>query len=111
MAPEFSDTMGTPSPTQGPLKANPGGSRVNGKLGSTSKQQHITPATNASGATPGTKQDNTDPISEEPQPEDAMVPENAFETEHSKILFEAIDQLHSLGAGQLDIPQVRPLSQ
>jgi hypothetical protein len=91
------------------LKVNPGGSKVNGKgqLDPTTKERHGMSTTNPFEAPLGTEDDNPDPSSEEPQPEHATVPEIIFETEHSKILFEAIDQLHSLGAGQLDIPQVR----
>ncbi|KAL2201895.1 P-loop containing nucleoside triphosphate hydrolase protein [Sarocladium strictum] len=101
-------TEGGSSSTQGPLKVNSGGSQVNGKgrLDPTSKERHATSTTNPFGPSLGTKEGPPDPILEEPQPENATVPETMFETEHSKILFEAIDQMHSLGAGQLDIPQL-----
>ena len=108
MAPALVDTAeGSPSN----ITANGATSKadffqVNGKLDVTQQKQCITPPRMTFEDFPTTEESGPSPVSEEPQPENATVSENTFENERTKILFEAIDKLHSLGAGQLDIPQV-----
>lgn len=43
------------------------------------------------------------------EPENIM-PEDPFDSQHNRILFDAIDALQSFGAGELNIPQVSLLS-
>lgn len=115
MAPGLTGTVEASSPgiaaNEATLCANPGGPQVNGKQDSTENEPSTVPLKMESEVPSGAEENEAGHVLEEPQPEAATMSENAFENEHSKILFEAIDQLHSLGAGQLNIPQVRPPSQ
>lgn len=72
-------------------------SRIHGE----GKPSHIHDEGKPSGATDDTPDNTTDALPEAP------LNENPFDSESSRILFDAIDQLQSCDAGQdVDIPQV-----